>query len=115
MRRGTLLFLVLLVLGLGYLALQKEREAARGGPAVAEFLLRPELALERVKSVRIEHLERGVVLELERDAQGRWFLTDPLEYPAQGALIRQGALIGQGLDNLGLTYTRGNALSASRA
>ena len=88
MRRGTLLFLALLVGVLGWLALERRREQASGGPALGEYPLRPELVLERVRSVRIEHLERGLSIACERDAQGRWYLTDPVEYPAQGALVR---------------------------
>lgn len=88
MRRGTLVFLVLLVGVLGWLALERRREQERGGPALGEYPLGPALVLERVRSVRIEHLERGLSIQLERDAQGRWFLTDPVEYPAQGALVR---------------------------
>lgn len=88
MRRGTLVFLVLLVAGLFFLARAKRREEAGGGPALGVYPLRPELVLERVKSLRIEHLERGLQIKCERDALGRWYLTDPVEYPAQSALVR---------------------------
>jgi len=88
MARGTLVFLVLLVGVLGWFTFERRREQAAGGPAVEEFALAPGLALERVRAVRIEHLERGLSIKLERDAAGRWYLTDPVEYPAQGALVR---------------------------
>ena len=88
MGKGTLLGLVALFGLLAFLWLQKEREIARGGPELAEYPLCPELALERVRAVRIDHLERGFQLGLERDAAGRWFLTDPLAYPANSALVR---------------------------
>ena len=88
MGRGTLVFLLLLVGVLGWFTLERRREAARGGPAVEEFALAPGLVAERARAVRIEHLERGLSIKLERDAQGRWYLTDPVEYPAQGGLVR---------------------------
>ncbi|MSR64012.1 MAG: DUF4340 domain-containing protein [Planctomycetes bacterium] len=88
MRKGTLLFLLALVGVLAFLWVQKEQETRRGGPALAEYPLCPELAAERVRKLRIEHLERGFEMALERDAAGRWFLTDPLAYPAQNALVR---------------------------
>lgn len=88
MGRSTLVVLLLLVGVLGWLALERRREEAAGGPGVEEFALAPGLVLEGVRAVRIEHLERGLSIKLERDAQGRWYLTDPVEYPAQGALVR---------------------------
>ena len=32
--------------------------------------------VERVVALRIDHVERGYQLRLERDARGGWFLTD---------------------------------------
>ncbi|HEX6882297.1 MAG TPA: DUF4340 domain-containing protein [Planctomycetota bacterium] len=88
MGRGTLAFLLLLVLALAALWLARARETLEGGPALGEFALLPELAPERVRALRVEHLERSFSMRLERDAAGRWFLTDPLAYPAQTALVR---------------------------
>jgi hypothetical protein len=88
MGKGTLALLFVLVLGLGALWLARARETLRGGPALDEYPLCPALALERVRQLRVEHLERGFQLRFERDAAGRWYLTDPLNYPAQGALVR---------------------------
>jgi len=88
MARGTLVFLLLLVGVLGWFTLERRREQASGGPALEEFALAPGLELEAVRALRIEHLERGLSIKLERDAAGRWYLTDPVEYPAQGALVR---------------------------
>jgi hypothetical protein len=88
MGKRTLLVLVLLVAGLAFLRLQRARETARGGPALGEFPLCPELAAERVRALRVEHLERSFQIKFERDAAGRWFLTDPVHYPAQSALVR---------------------------
>jgi len=88
MARGTLVFLVLLVGVLGWFALEKRREAQRGGPQVEEFPLAPGLEPERVRALRVENLERGLAIKFERDAQGRWYMTDPVEYPAQASLVR---------------------------
>lgn len=88
MRLGTLVGLVFLVALLAALWWQKEREVARGGPELGEYPLCPGLELERVRAVRVDQLERGFQLGFERDAAGRWFLTDPLAYPAQTALVR---------------------------
>ena len=88
MKKSTLLVLALLVAGLAYLRLQRARETARGGPELAEFALCPGFAVERVRVLRVEHLERSFQIKFERDAAGRWFLTDPVSYPAQSALVR---------------------------
>jgi len=88
MGRGTLAFLLLLVAGLAALWLARAKETLEGGPALGEFALLPGLAPERVRALRVEHLERSFSMRLERDAAGRWFLTDPLAYPAQTALVR---------------------------
>ena len=95
MSKGTLFVLGALVLALGCLWLWKEREIASGGPALEEYPLCPGLALERVRALRIDHLEKGFQIKLERDAAGRWFMTDPVAYPAQVSLVR--ALL-QGLE-----------------
>lgn len=88
MGRGTLAFLLLLVAALAALWLARARETLEGGPEIGEFALLPGLAPERVRALRVEHLERSFSMRLERDAAGRWFLTDPLAYPAQAALVR---------------------------
>lgn len=88
MRARTVLFLLLLFLGLGALWLQKQREIEQGGPALDQVPLLPGLEGPRVRAVRIDNLERGVQVRLERDAAGRWFLTEPLAYPAQDGVVR---------------------------
>jgi hypothetical protein len=86
--KRTLFVLMALVAGLAFLRLQRARETARGGPELGEFPLRPELVAARVRALRVEHLERSFQIKFERDAAGRWFLTDPVSYPAQAALVR---------------------------
>lgn len=88
MRLRTLFALAALVTVLFLLWRAKERESARGGPALSQFPLFPGLSPERVRSLRIDHLERSIQVKLERDAAGRWFLTDPVAYPAQDSLVR---------------------------
>jgi hypothetical protein len=87
-RRSTLLLLLLLVAGLSVLWRVRERERSRGGLELPEYPLLPGLAAERVRALRIDHLERSIQVGLERDAAGRWFLTDPVAYPAQDSLVR---------------------------
>lgn len=88
MQKGTLLGLALLFALLATAWWLKEREDAGRGPELGEYPLCPGLELERVRAIRVDQLERGFQLEFERDAAGRWFLTDPLAYPAQTALVR---------------------------
>ncbi len=88
MRARTLLALVVVVAGLFLLWRAKARETERGGPELAQYPLLPDLATERVRALRIDHLERSIQIQLERDSAGRWYLTDPVAYPAQDALVR---------------------------
>src|SRR5688572_21234854 len=88
MSRGTLAFLLVLVAGLVGLWLARAKETLEGGPALGEYALLPGFASERVREVRVDHLERSFLVRFERDAVGRWFMTDPVSYPAQSSLIR---------------------------
>jgi hypothetical protein len=88
MSRGTLAFLAVLVAGLATLWLLRAKETLEGGPELGQYALAPGFAAERVRKVRVEHIERSFSAAFERDAAGRWFLTDPLAYPAQGPLLR---------------------------
>ena len=88
MKRGTLVFLVVLSAGLLLLWKEKEKHVESGGPELAQYPLFPRLQKDRVKSVRIDNIERSVQVKLERDGFGSWFLTDPLPYPAVDSLVR---------------------------
>ncbi len=41
----------------------------------------------RVKALRVDNLERSLQMRIERDAGGRWMIVDPIEFPAEGAVI----------------------------
>lgn len=86
--RRTLLGLFALVAVLGFFWVRKEREILEGGPRTETMALCPGLEIELVRAIRIDHLQRAVQVKLERDAQGRWFLTDPVAYPALSGLVR---------------------------
>jgi hypothetical protein len=88
MHLRTLLLLIVLVGGLVALALwQLEREEA--GTAATERTLVTDLSGDAVEVVRVDSLERGLQLRLERDADHGWALTDPLAYPADVSLVGQ--------------------------
>ncbi|MAB80883.1 MAG: hypothetical protein CMJ89_16170 [Planctomycetes bacterium] len=88
MKKGTLLFLIVLA-GATYLLWQKKQEDVQsGGPELPQYPLFPQLAKDKIKSVRIDNVERGVQVKLERDSFGSWFLTDPIAYPAVSSLVR---------------------------
>jgi hypothetical protein len=87
-RARTLVLLALLVLIFLALRFARGRETeVRVASSVQEPLC-PGLEKERISRVRIDHLERGFQLRIERDARGSWFLTDPIAYPALDELLR---------------------------
>ncbi len=38
--------------------------------------------------VEVHHLERGTEVVLESDASGRWYMTEPVPYPAEAAMVQ---------------------------
>jgi hypothetical protein len=88
MRARTLVFLALLVATFLALRFARKRETGVRVVSSVQERLCPGLEKERVSRVRIDHLERGFQLRLERDARGTWFLTDPIAYPALDDLMR---------------------------
>lgn len=86
MKTRTLLALGLLVLALGMLLWQKERQIEEVRH-VYDHALVPLFDPASASRIHIDNLERSVQLTLERDAQGTWYLTDPLAYPAVQELI----------------------------
>lgn len=83
MHLRTILALLLLV---GALALVWWRRAEPTLPTTGRPLF-PGVETDRVVALRVESLERGTIVKLERDEAGRWFLTDPLAYPANAGLV----------------------------
>lgn len=62
----------------------------RGGTAPRANLvpLVADLDLGAVRGLRIENLQRGTTLLLERDERGAWYLTDPIAYPADSSTVQ---------------------------
>jgi hypothetical protein len=90
MRWPALLILALAAGVLAWILIDVRAQAPGAGSLVHVYdhALLDGLASERVWRVRIDHLERGNQLTLERDALGVWFLTDPLAYPARSDLVQ---------------------------
>ncbi len=44
---------------------------------------------ERVISVRIDQLERGLQLSMQRDGDGAWQIVDPLDFPAEAGVLER--------------------------
>lgn len=81
MRRGAFLLVLALFAALALLWTRREEAVRRDVLHVYDHPLLPDFAPERVVAVRIDHLRLGTQLRLERDAAGRWLLTDPVAYP----------------------------------
>jgi len=89
LRLRTLVVLGLVFAGLGFLYFKRSEELEQTDrlnpvrhPLFVGFVP------NRVASIRIDNLERGVQIKLERDKAGSWFMTDPIGYPAIGELVR---------------------------
>ena len=88
MNRLTTLVLFVVVAALGYVAYQQtEREAEN--PLAEKVALFPGVELRRVKSVRRENIRGSRHMRFERDESGRWFLTDPMQWPAEPGLMQK--------------------------
>lgn len=87
MSRLTTAVLFLLVAALGLAVwLQTEREDPELFQDVQPLF--EDLDARRVSLIRFENLERSIHLGIERDARGRWFLVDPIAYPARTEYVR---------------------------
>ena len=86
MNLRTTLLLLILVLGLaGAVFWQKGREAA--GVVDVDVPLFEGLDPAKVRVIRIDNIPRSVNVRLERDRAGVWYLTDPIEYPADQGVM----------------------------
>ena len=73
---------------LAWFALQRATDKAKGvGITPVLVPLVDGFAAERVRSVSVDNRERAVQIKLETDGQGRWFLTDPVAYPAEEGVL----------------------------
>ena len=82
----TTLGLLLLLAGLaGVVLWQQGRE---GDELALQRRLFEGVEVSRVVAIRVDHIERGYNLRLERDEGGRWYLTDPVAYPAAPELVQ---------------------------
>jgi len=81
-------WLLLAVLTLGGLVLwQLDRE--RAGAFASDRPLFEGLRPERLSSLRLDQLERGLQLSIHRDADGSWQIVDPLDFPAEFGLLER--------------------------
>lgn len=84
----SLLVMLVLVAGLLYLNSRREKDLQEALSKVdAEYTLFPAFQPQLVTELRIDNVERAYQIKFERDAQGVWYLTDPVPYPATGAIV----------------------------
>src|SRR5688500_3838004 len=87
MKKETTLWLLLALAVLGaavWWQLGREEEDV----GAIELALFEDLDPERVRAFQVDHIERAYQLRLERDARGAWYITDPMVYPADLAVVR---------------------------
>ena len=99
MNRLTPLFLLLAVVGLGYVALQQSRKEAEDAQALEVERLFGGVGEDRLTSIRLEFIKGGRHIRMERDA-GRWFLTDPMAWPVDRGVLEKflGVIARNGAD-----------------
>ncbi|MBL8857397.1 MAG: DUF4340 domain-containing protein [Planctomycetes bacterium] len=86
MSRLTLLLLLVLVAGLGYLA-WRQSQADATWVKDNDVPLFPGLAVNDVAAVRIDNLERGAQMRFERDAKLGWMMVDPVRVRAESGIL----------------------------
>jgi hypothetical protein len=82
----TPLLLLALVVGLGF-AIWKQTEREDPTANQVHVPLFEDLDAAAITRVRIDNIERSQHLTMERDGGGRWFLTDPIAYPARSEML----------------------------
>lgn len=84
----NLWILLVVVLALGGLVLwQQGRE--RSGEFAADRPLFTDARPERIRSVRVDQLERSLQMRIVRDAEGAWEIVDPLTFPAETGVLER--------------------------
>ncbi len=86
MHARTIVLLVLVVAGLVWAVHWQQGREESGTFESRRPLVEGALA-GRIQAIRVDHLERGLQLRLERDESGRWWIVDPIEYPAEMAVL----------------------------
>ena len=64
---------------------------ARLEPSSSEPAERPLLEgfdRSRVRALRVDNVERSLQLRIERNARDEWNIVDPLEFPAENAVVQ---------------------------
>ncbi|MDG1983305.1 MAG: DUF4340 domain-containing protein [Planctomycetota bacterium] len=90
MNRLTTLLLFVAVLGLGFVAfLQTEREAESIPEDGLSEALFPGVDRSRIAAIRLEDIKGSMHMRFERDVSGRWFITDPIAWPAEQNQVLQ--------------------------
>jgi hypothetical protein len=85
MHLRNLALLALLVGALALLAWWQVRREAAAPPE--ERALIEAFDPAQLSAIRIDHLERGLQMKIERDERGRWRIVDPIDFPAEPALV----------------------------
>ena len=89
MKRGGFLVLLAAFVVAALVWRQRADELGDDRRHVYDHALLPDLKAERVHAIRIDNVERGWQVLLERDAGGVWYLTDPLAFPADRDLVQK--------------------------
>ena len=88
MSRLTPLILLAVVAVLGTFAyLQTEREGRSLSDDGLTEPLFPGVDMGRISALRLEDIEGSLHLRFEKDRAGRWFITDPIAWPAEQNLV----------------------------
>ncbi|MDP6540023.1 MAG: DUF4340 domain-containing protein [Planctomycetota bacterium] len=85
-RQTTLWLLLAAALAAAAVWWQRGREV-EGTLGRIDVALFEGIDVERVRALRVDHLERGIVA-FERDGRGSWIIVDPIAYPADEAVMR---------------------------
>lgn len=96
MNRLTPLVLLVVVAGLGWLVHRQTRQESQLAETEAAVPLFGEVDPGRLVAVRLEDIARSRHIRLERDPAGRWFLADPLAWPAKEGVVAKFLQVIQG-------------------
>lgn len=86
MNRLTPLLLLIVVGGLGYLALQQSRKEEADAAAVQVERLFGDVETSRISEIRMEFIKGSRHVRMQQEG-GRWFLVDPIAWPAERGVV----------------------------